>query len=269
MEGRMTKKERHRISCFVSRISKGFSRFTIHGSRATAILLALFFLVASCATSFDKQGKFHTVRRGDDFWSIAKAYNVDAQKLAEENNIQDPHALAPGTRLYIPQLEKPKAHKQISIEGVIGQEQKSRTSRATKKGSKVKISKIYVNHNRFAWPAEGKLTSTFGVRGGRRHDGIDIANKTGTEISAADRGTVVYSGRLRGYGNIIIIKHHDDLFTVYAHNHKNLVQKGQNVKRQQKIALMGCTGRCTGPHVHFEVREGQIARNPLFFLPKR
>lgn len=246
-----------------------FERLLPNKLRPIAVFLCLLFLVG-CATSFDKQGRYHTVRRGDDFWSIAKAYNVDSQRLAEENNIQDPHALTPGTKIYIPEREKEKAYKQISIEGVIEQEGKTRKSgRFAKKSSKVKINKIYVNHDRFAWPAEGRLTSGFGIRHGRRHDGIDVANKRGTDIKSADKGTVVFSGRLKGYGNLVILKHNDDLFTVYAHNQKNLVKKGQKVKKQQHIADMGCTGRCSGPHVHFEVREGQIARNPLFFLPKR
>ena len=74
---------------------------------------------------------------------------------------------------------------------------------------------------------------------------------------------------MRGYGNLVLLKHGDDFFTVYAHNSVNLVKKGKRVKRGETIAKVGRTGRATGPHLHFEVREGTKARNPLFFLPKK
>ena len=80
---------------------------------------------------------------------------------------------------------------------------------------------------------------------------------------------MVYSKRLRGYGNLILLKHEGDFFTVYAHNSVNLAKKGSRIRRGQVIAKVGSTGRSTGPHVHFEVREGSRPRNPLFFLPRR
>lgn len=128
---------------------------------------------------------------------------------------------------------------------------------------------IEADHGRFSWPVEGEISSLYGVRRGRRHDGVDLRSPRGTPVRAADDGEVVYSKRLRGYGNLILLKHGDGFFTVYAHNAVNLVKKGAQVKRGQMISKVGSTGRATGPHLHFEVREGSKPRNPLFFLPKR
>jgi cytochrome c-type biogenesis protein CcmE len=122
----------------------------------------------------------------------------------------------------------------------------------------------------FIWPLDnGTYMSGFGVRHGRRHDGIDLAAKSGTPIKAAADGEVVFSKRMRGYGRLILIKHKDNFFTAYAHNRENLVNKGKKVKQGQVIAKVGRSGRATGNHVHFEVRKGQQAVDPLNFLPAR
>lgn len=122
----------------------------------------------------------------------------------------------------------------------------------------------------FIWPLD-KFTfmSGFGIRRGRRHDGIDIAAKGGTPVKASADGKVVFSGRMRGYGNLILLKHDNNYFTAYSHNRENLVNKGKNVKQGQVIAKVGRTGRATGNHVHFEIRQGQQAMDPLHFLPAR
>lgn len=122
---------------------------------------------------------------------------------------------------------------------------------------------------RFAWPARGRVSSTFGPRGNAHHDGIDIAAPEGTPVRAALDGTVVYTGVLRGYGKVVILAHGDGLTTVYAHNSKNLVKQGARVSRGAVIASVGRTGRTTGPNLHFEVRKDNRARDPMAFLPKR
>ncbi len=102
------------------------------------------------------------------------------------------------------------------------------------------------------------------------HDGIDIGAKPGSPVVAAADGTVVYAdNRLAGYGNLIIVRHRDNLFTAYAHNRRNLVHQGDKVRSGQKIALVGRTGRATGPHLHFEVRRGTTPVDPLLYLPRR
>jgi murein DD-endopeptidase MepM/ murein hydrolase activator NlpD len=118
-----------------------------------------------------------------------------------------------------------------------------------------------------AWPLEGVLYGRYGVRAGRRHDGIDIAAPEGTPVLAAADGTVIYAGEQSGYGSIVILRHADGLVTLYAHNSRLLVEDGDRVRRGQPVARVGQTGRTTGPHLHFEVRQGTRPKNPLLFLP--
>ncbi len=125
---------------------------------------------------------------------------------------------------------------------------------------------------RFLWPVPHffRVSSRFGPRGGKHHDGIDIPAPRGTPIIAADTGVVIYSDNgIRGYGNMIVVAHGDDIFTVYAHSRKNLVDKGERVEKGQVIAEVGNTGRSTGPHLHFEIRVKNKVRNPAQYLSKR
>lgn len=124
---------------------------------------------------------------------------------------------------------------------------------------------------RFQWPVPNfyRVSSQFGKRGNRHHDGIDIPAPIGTPIVAADTGVVIYSNNgIRGYGNMIVLAHGDEIFTVYAHNSKNKVRKGDRVERGAVIGLIGNTGRSTGPHLHFEIRVKNKVRNPAQFLSK-
>ncbi|KAB3530204.1 peptidoglycan DD-metalloendopeptidase family protein [Alkaliphilus pronyensis] len=118
----------------------------------------------------------------------------------------------------------------------------------------------------FSNPTRGRLTSGFGSRWGRRHNGIDIAAKTGTSILAADGGKVTFSGRNGGYGNLVIIDHENGYQTYYAHCNALLVSEGDRVHKDQKIATVGSTGNSTGPHLHFEVRKDGTPVNPLSFV---
>lgn len=117
------------------------------------------------------------------------------------------------------------------------------------------------------WPVKyGYVSSNFGWRGRRMHKGMDIAAKAGTEIHAVEDGTVIRSTKMRGYGNIVELQHGSMYTTRYAHNIKNLVQVGDIVKKGEIIALVGSTGRSTGNHVHFEVRQLGSAINPAKYL---
>jgi lipoprotein NlpD len=120
---------------------------------------------------------------------------------------------------------------------------------------------------RLAWPLSGPVTSLYGRRGRRHHDGIDIGAPPGTEVRAAAGGAVVYVGSLRGYGRMIIILHDGGFATVYAHNARQQVRAGARVRRGDLIATVGRTGRTTGPNLHFEVRRNNIAYDPLAMLP--
>ncbi|MGK7931011.1 MAG: peptidoglycan DD-metalloendopeptidase family protein [Microcystaceae cyanobacterium] len=122
----------------------------------------------------------------------------------------------------------------------------------------------------YIWPSRGVLTSGYGPRWGRMHKGIDIAAPIGTPIVAAADGEVISAGwNSGGYGNLVKLRHGDGSVTLYAHNSKILVRRGQKVEQGQLIAKMGSTGFSTGPHLHFEIHpKGQGARNPMAFLPK-
>ncbi len=121
----------------------------------------------------------------------------------------------------------------------------------------------------FRWPLDGVVVgSPFGNRDGRLHEGIDLPAPVGTPVHAAGDGQVIYAGDgIRGYGNLVVIEHAGDLLTVYAHNSEILVREGERVVAGQRIALVGQTGRASGPHLHFEVRSGQIPQNPMTYLP--
>jgi murein DD-endopeptidase MepM/ murein hydrolase activator NlpD len=119
----------------------------------------------------------------------------------------------------------------------------------------------------FVWPVQGEVSSDFGNRSGRPHDGLDIRAEKGTTVIASASGEVAYAGSLHGYGNLVLIRHSNGYFTAYAHNDKNLVKEGKTVEQGEKIAEVGGTGDATGHHLHFEIREGSTPLDPLLFLP--
>jgi lipoprotein NlpD len=121
---------------------------------------------------------------------------------------------------------------------------------------------------RFSWPVRGMLMQPFSGTSSAPHDGIDVATTPGTAITAAADGKVIFSDRLSSYGNVIIVEHSGGFTTVYAHNERNLVRKGARIRRGEKIATLGASGRARAPHLHFEVRKDNIARNPLYYLPR-
>ncbi|MBN1114483.1 MAG: M23 family metallopeptidase [Oligoflexia bacterium] len=121
----------------------------------------------------------------------------------------------------------------------------------------------------FLWPVDGgTLSSAYGWRTGRRfHDGIDISARAGTRVYASMSGTVIYSSaKIRGYGNMIVIKHTGGFYTVYAHNSENKVGVGATVSKGEHIAYVGKTGRASGTHLHFEIRKGKYSVDPAKYL---
>jgi len=116
------------------------------------------------------------------------------------------------------------------------------------------------------WPVSGPVTSPFGMRWGRMHEGIDIGAAYGTPIHAAAAGTVIYAGWLGGYGNLAVIDHGGGLATAYGHQSAIAVANGQQVSQGQTIGYVGCTGHCFGPHLHFEVRVNGTPVDPLGYL---
>ena len=126
-----------------------------------------------------------------------------------------------------------------------------------------------VGSGKYKWPLAGgyTLTSEFGGRWGRMHEGIDLGVSVGSDVLAADGGTVTYSGYSGAYGYLVIIDHQNGMETRYAHNSQLLVSQGDKVFQGQHIAESGNTGRSTGPHLHFEIRVNGTAVNPLNYLP--
>jgi murein DD-endopeptidase MepM/ murein hydrolase activator NlpD len=116
------------------------------------------------------------------------------------------------------------------------------------------------------WPVRGPVTSGFGMRWGRMHQGIDISAGSGTAIRAAKAGTVTFAGTMSGYGNVITIAHAGGLTTLYAHQSR-LAVTGGSVSQGQVIGYVGSTGHSTGPHLHFETRAGGSPQNPMRYLP--
>ena len=122
------------------------------------------------------------------------------------------------------------------------------------------------NPGGFQWPVSGPVTSPFGWRWGRMHEGIDIAVPSGTPVHASAAGVVVYAGWLGGYGNLVAIDHGGGISTAYGHNTSVAVAVGQSVSQGQVVSYSGSPGHSTGPHVHFEVRVNGSAVDPFGYL---
>lgn len=224
-----------------------------------------------------KKAVVYRVRKSDTLYSIGRRFGVNYRSIAKRNRIRSPYRIYIGQHLYInrmaPRSQVLPIARQLKKEAVIAAKKrkavkKKKAGKRSKPSYKTKARGY--SKERLLWPIKGKLTSRFGRRGSRMHDGIDISAKEGTPIHVAAAGTVVYSDhRLSGYGKLVIVRHGKNLFTAYAHNQRNLVKKGSKVRRGDVIARVGHTGRATGSHLHFEVRHGSTAVDPLAYLPKR
>ena len=213
--------------------------------------------------------KTYTVERGDTLYSISKKHNVDITSLSKLNGLSEPYAINVGQKLALPDST---THIASNYRGNSYTNISNESNKATIKN----IAKTAANNNvstsrksKFIWPVNGAVVSNFGVVGkGRRNDGINIKAATGTNVKAADKGVVAYAGNeLKGFGNLVLIKHSDGYITAYAHNDRLYVKKGQTVLRGEKIATVGSTGSVNTPQLHFEVRAGKKAVNPRTYLP--
>lgn len=203
---------------------------------------------------------YHTVAPGDTLWKIGSHYGVQSDTIALLNGIYDVDRLRVGQKLFLGYRIR---------SGEITPTLQTASIRTPSTG------RVPYTGGRLAWPvAGGRVVSVFGPRGGTFHDGLDIAAPTGTAVFAAHDGQIIYSGnRLSGYGNLLILRGTNGLTTVYAHNDRLRVSPGERVRRGQRIADVGNTGRSSGPHLHFEVRTRDargryIAVDPIPFLKK-
>jgi len=191
-----------------------------------------------------QDGVLHRIEPGESLWDISRLYNVNLEQVAAVNRIQEPSRIKAGTELFLAGAEAARA--QQFKESVV--DAAGRLAR------------------NFSWPVQGPISSTFGPRWGRMHQGLDIAVVTGTPVRAAANGTVSFSGDNGGYGLLVIIDHGSGVETRYAHNSQLLVKEGDRVQRGQTIARSGNTGNSTGPHVHFEIRQFGQAVDPQSYL---
>lgn len=208
-------------------------------------ILLLFSMLFAFACASVKSGHYVMVKPTDTIETLAKEFNVPKEKIQASNTGK---SIKSGEWVFIP-LKR----------GVLDQDLETRA--------------YDPNHllrtGEFLWPvpSSNKLSSNFGQRWGRAHEGVDIPGRVGSHIVAAADGVVVYSGdEIGGYGNITVIAHKNGYFTVYAHAKVNFTKQGQRVYRGQVIAQIGMTGRTYGPHLHFEVRKNGQAIDPTDFL---
>ncbi len=200
-------------------------------------------------------GIYHTVKPGENLFRIGKAYDVSVEELVRANGIKDPDRIQSGQRLLIP-----GATRELPV-GTIAPVETSSIHRGAPPA-------IESPDEVLTLPISGTINSGYGPRGAGFHDGIDIGAPEGTPIHAVEKGEVIYSDQIRGYGNIVIIRHAGGIVSVYAHNQINLVHDGQIVEQGEVIAKVGSTGRTTGPHLHFEIRKNNIAQDPVRYLPQ-
>jgi len=198
-------------------------------------------------------GISYKVSKGDTLQTIAKKYDVEENEITEFNKITDSSYLKIGQNLIIPGGSKKYSLPTYS----------SYSGLAALKNLVVPPSSSATKGNKMNWPTEGhRITQYYNWS----HHAVDIANKIGTAIYAADAGTVEYAGWGSGYGNQIVIDHGGGKKTRYAHASKLFVSKGDTIAKGQTIAAMGSTGWSTGPHLHFEVIINGGKLNPLDFI---
>lgn len=249
--------------------------------------------------------KSYRVKKGDTLYAIAWKTGLDVKTLAKRNNLQSPYTIYPGQRLSLLEKKavkynqkqktvikntktKPSSQKidekapirctaQNCIKSVKNKlvEKKTKaysgnqSNKKVTQPEKIKAQKTTAEKiTTWRWPAKGKLSKSFSAsQAGMK--GISITNQRGTAIYATTSGQVVYAGSgLRGYGNLIIIKHNYDYLSAYAHNEKLLVGENEQIKAGQKIALMGDSGS-DSVHLHFEIRYRGKSVDPLRYLTKR
>jgi murein DD-endopeptidase MepM/ murein hydrolase activator NlpD len=235
----------------------------------------------------------HVVNRGDTLLSVARRNHVPVSELARANGL-DPHAkIRLGSRLTVPvartaaapalQSEAmaaaqpvapmtPPATRMAAV--AAGPQQSVRLAQSTTKvedsavEAPVKATEATGALPTFRWPVRGKVITSYGAKtNGKANDGINLAVPEGTPVKAAEDGVVAYSGNeLKGYGNLVLVRHSNGYVTAYAHASELMVKRGDPIKRGQIIAKSGQSGEVGSPQLHFEIRKGSSPVDPLQFL---
>ena len=217
----------------------------------------------------NQDGIFHKVKSGDTIEKISSIYKVQVSRIKSVNPTLELESLQIGSELFIPGAR---------IEAASAKEDKNNKTAANKTNNRKqdsKSSKSNIKDNSsgiFRWPVAGKISSPFGwrrhpiTRRNDFHSALDIRASRGTPIKASSSGQVAYSGWMSGYGKVVVIQHSNGYSTLYGHCSSISVNKGQHVSAGEIIARVGSRGRATGPHVHFELRQGNRPVNPLQYL---
>lgn len=243
-------------------------------------LLAALLLAAWTACAGRPEPVVHTVREGENLYRISAYYGVPITAILDANGLEDPGTIARGQRLRIPDARRaPPGEPLRPPPGVRppGPGSPLEPPRSQFRGlGDLRPNAIARWRARraaraaglaFAWPLAGPVSSGFARREGRLHEGIDVLGEPGALVRAAETGVVAHSGPLGAYGNLVLVRHAGGFATAYAHARRALVAAGERVRRGDPIAEVGATGNATGPHLHFEIRRGERAVDPLLFLP--
>jgi murein DD-endopeptidase MepM/ murein hydrolase activator NlpD len=216
----------------------------------------------------------HVVASGDTLYGISRRYGVDLFTLARANTLGEPYTIHVGQRLAVPTTitraavtktaAAPPAPRASSPTTKSAPSATTAVTRLSPRPARPAPPPPPVPAKGFVWPVRGKVLSGFGPKSkGLHNDGINIAASRGSAVRAAESGTVAYAGNeLRGFGNLLLIKHAGGWVTAYAHNETLLVKAGDKVSKGQSIARVGSTGNVTKPQLHFELRRGKRAIDP-------
>ncbi|MCK4508215.1 MAG: M23 family metallopeptidase [Desulfuromonadales bacterium] len=239
------------------------------------LLLSCLLLMVACAPT----GIYHTVQPGQTLYRIAKTYEIDEARLSSINHIKDPKQLKASQRLFIPgvtQQRKVPVTAAVSTARTSSSPAKTQKKRVTsprksaaKKPTATASSRtVKPTKGLFVWPLKGKLLNKFGTHGQSVYKGIEIGVPKGTAVVAAASGKVIYSGNaIAGYGNLVILEHSNSYFSVYGFNQKTLVKMDDHVGQGEKIGLSGLPPNGESARLHFEIRKGKSAVNPILYLP--
>ena len=237
----------------------------------------------------------YTVKAGDSLYGIAHQHNVKVAEIERYNGITDVRKVKPGITLKVPggsstsvaaqdttsatqpAARAPQTSAQPTIINSSGQGSgEERVAKLENSGSASDAAGnapgagSVAGSSKLRWPVAGKIISGFGPRAdGTHNDGVNIAAPMGTDVHAAESGVVAYAGdELKGYGNLVLLRHDNGWVTAYAHGDEILVKRGDRIKRGQVIARAGRTGQVDQPQVHFELRQGQRPVDPTPFLER-
>ncbi|MEQ8664294.1 MAG: M23 family metallopeptidase [Rhodospirillales bacterium] len=225
------------------------------------------------------RGTVHTVKSGETLYRIAKTYDATVYEIARANAIGPPYTIFVDQKLRIPGTVQASVQSaaRSSSGGNSASTGQTQAASVPVPDPKPAAPPVAVptpppsSGSGFIWPANGRVISSFGPKSqGLHNDGINIAAAEGETIVAAENGVVAYAGNeLRGFGNLILLKHANGFVTAYAHASELLVKRGDKVQRGQAIALVGSTGNVASPQLHFEVRQGKKPLDPQRHLPAR